>query len=203
VKTGLRPLTDYTAVRPQSTIKSSASKSINLPILQSANIQAGIGLHREQLSELTMSRLDSGEPSHTSRRTQDTHSERRNSKMLKHTCTLAHKTEPRKCRWQQQPTLRLTAPAVKTRPLNYAAKQTLTRQCCRLHGQTTVRHDKHATYAGPQYTHETSLYIPVSSLFLSSGFLIPYHLLVRIFTPYCPAHSYRHLYLLAVLFSSK
>ena len=94
--------------------------------------------------------------------------------MLKHTCTLAHKTEPRKCRWQQQPTLRLTALAVKTRPLNYAAKQTLTRQCCRLHGQTTVRHDKHATYAGPQYTHETSLYIPVASLFLSSGFLIPY-----------------------------
>jgi len=26
---------------------------------------------------------------------------------------------------------------------------------------------------------------------------------VRIFTPYCPAHFYRHLYLFAVLFSSK
>jgi len=46
VKTGLRPLTDYTAVRTQSTIKSSVRKSINLPKLQSANIQAGIGLHR-------------------------------------------------------------------------------------------------------------------------------------------------------------
>jgi len=59
VKTGLRPITDYTAVRPQSTIKSYVNKSFDLPILQPANIQAIIGLHREQLSELTMLRLDS------------------------------------------------------------------------------------------------------------------------------------------------
>ena len=79
-------------------------------------------------------------------------------------------TEPRRCWWQQQPPLRLTATAVKTRLPNYAANRPCrhtARQCCRPHGQTTVRHDKHAG-------HREDCELPSISCSLVIWFLIPY-----------------------------
>ena len=67
---GFRPLTDNTAVRPQSTIQS-------LPINQSIGQHSGSNKPAQEGSpSLTMSRLDSDEPSHMSHRTQYTHSKR-------------------------------------------------------------------------------------------------------------------------------
>ena len=72
---GFRHLSIYMAVWPQLMTKLSYVRSVKLLMLQAANIQAGISLHKKVHRVYNVTLGLSDEPSHMSRRTQYTHSE--------------------------------------------------------------------------------------------------------------------------------
>ena len=97
-----------------------------------------------------MSRLDSQASQATRPTGHKKHSEKKHSKLLKRTLFRLKNIRATERLLAKQPALQLG-----------------------LHGQTTVRHDKHATPAFTTHT-KLSLYLPVPYPLLSSGFLTPY-----------------------------